>query len=403
MLTLPAPVLPAPVLSGGDAPSPMPLPMALPMTVPADGLPTAGAFADLIALTAGEGEDAPVPDALMLDAPPAPPEPPPPDLPASAQPWAFVLVPELAHLPAPVVADPAEGEVEGDTPWPRRALPGLVPDGLRAAPRAANWQATLPAIAAPLLTAPVSPSPAPDPPLWSDPAGPPPVMPAALRPDPIRPALSWPEPTLLPSPPAMSASAPVASAFPTPADAPAAMVNPPPPLVNAVQPLAAGAPISRPALRREEVSETSDSVDAGPAIAAPAQPLSAQAAPLAARAAAPLPPATPPEPAPGPAMAIASDRLGEVAVRLNGSAENLQVSLQAQPAAAVLIGAETQRLQQDMANAGVSLSALSINGQRADLGNGQQGRPRSQPRRDAMIAATRAAPSRITPTADRFA
>jgi hypothetical protein len=181
------------------------------------------------------------------------------------------------------------------------------------------------------------------------------------------------------------------------------MVNPPPPLVTAVQPLPASAPIPGPAPRREEVSETSVSGDAGAAFAAPTQPLSAQAAPLAARAAPSLPPEMPREPAPGPAIAIASDRLGEVAVRLNGSAENLQVSLQAQPAAAVLIGAETQRLQQDMANAGVSLNALSINGQRADLGNGQQGQRRPQPRRDAGIAATRADPSRITPTADRFA
>lgn len=400
MLTLPAPSLPGPLLPasslpasslpGADAPPPLP-------PAPADAMPAVDGFADLIALTAVEGDDAPAPEALMLDAPPAPPEPPP-----SAQPWALALVPELANLPALVVADPAEGGVEGVAPWPRRALPGLVPDAARPMPRAvpgavpravpsaANWQATLPAITAPPSaappstappsTAPVSPIPATDEPFWPEPASPTLVMPARIQPDP--------------------------GAIPALADPPATMVNPPPTLVNAVQPLPANAPLPGRAPRREEVSETGVMGDPGPAIAAPVQPLATQAAPLATRTAAPLPPAAPSEPAPGPAIAIASDRLGEVAVRLNGSAENLQVSLQAQPAAAVLIGAETQRLQQDMANAGVSLSALSINGQRADLGTGQQGqqgRQRPQPRRDAVIAATRLPPDHTTTTADRFA
>lgn len=386
MLTLPA-LLPP----GGDAlPVPPPLlspqvppPLVL-LPAPADTVPAPSDFADLIAQTVGE--DAPAPDTMMPDTPPA--------QPASLQPWAFVLVPELAHLPAPVVDTPAKGTLAGDVagptsslaaslagkaPWPLRAAPGFMPVSASAAPaRTANWQATLPGVAAPEGPAPVALSP------------------------PLAVSTADQSPSFDPVPP---------QPIPVLPDAPAAMVSLPPPVVDAGQQMPANAPIPAPAPRRDDVSENSIFADADPAIAAPAQPVAAQAAPMAARATAPqpfqtpsqTPPETPREPAAGPAIAIASERLGEVAVRLNGSAENLQVSLQAQPAAAVLIGAESQRLQQDMANAGVSMSALSINGQRADLGNGQQGRQPPQPRRETVIAAARPAAARTTPTADRFA
>jgi hypothetical protein len=69
----------------------------------------------------------------------------------------------------------------------------------------------------------------------------------------------------------------------------------------------------------------------------------------------------------------------------------LQVVMQAQPAAAALIGADAPRLSQDLAAAGVALAGLSVNGQRADLGGGGRDRQRQSSRRDddSPIAATR--------------
>ena len=65
--------------------------------------------------------------------------------------------------------------------------------------------------------------------------------------------------------------------------------------------------------------------------------------------------------------------------------------MQAQPAAAALIGADAPRLSQDLAAAGVALAGLSVNGQRADLGGGGRDRQRQSSRRDddSPIAATR--------------
>jgi hypothetical protein len=78
--------------------------------------------------------------------------------------------------------------------------------------------------------------------------------------------------------------------------------------------------------------------------------------------------------------------------------------MQAQPAAAALIGGEGQRLQQDLAAAGVVLAGLSVNGQRADLSGGGRRAPR-QPRAgiDAVAgpARTRAATAPLLPPAHR--
>jgi hypothetical protein len=135
----------------------------------------------------------------------------------------------------------------------------------------------------------------------------------------------------------------------------------------------------------------------------PAQPSSpAPAAPATA-------PIAPPAAETNNALTMFSDRLGDVAVRLSGGPEQLQVTMQAQPAAAALIGAEAPRLSQDLAAAGVALAGLSVNGQRADLSGGQRERQRHSARRndDAPIAAARglaARPALNRPvTVDRFA
>ena len=60
--------------------------------------------------------------------------------------------------------------------------------------------------------------------------------------------------------------------------------------------------------------------------------------------------------------------------------------MQAQPAAAALIGAEAPRLSQDLAAAGIALAGLNINGQRADLSGGQRDRQRQPGRRGDDVA-----------------
>jgi hypothetical protein len=139
---------------------------------------------------------------------------------------------------------------------------------------------------------------------------------------------------------------------------------------------------------------------AAPAIMLPPAP--PPAAPLHVAPPSPSSPA-PPAPAEHPALAIASERLGEVAVRLSGGPEQLQVVMQAQPAAAALIGAEAPRLSQDLAAAGVALAGLSVNGQRADLSGGQRERQRPAPRRDVAAPIVAARRPITRQTIDRFA
>ena len=143
-------------------------------------------------------------------------------------------------------------------------------------------------------------------------------------------------------------------------------------------------------------------------------PAPASRAPTQSAGAAPAATAPAAAPSAEPAMSIASDRLGDVAVRLSGGPDQLQVSVQAQPAAAALIGADAPRLLQELAAAGIALAGLSVNGQRADLAGGQRERQRQPGRRGddgAPLAgvhrlnAASAAAARMTanPTLDRFA
>jgi len=105
-----------------------------------------------------------------------------------------------------------------------------------------------------------------------------------------------------------------------------------------------------------------------------------------------------------PAVAIDSARLGAVQVQLSGTGADLAVSLAAAPQSAPLIDAAAPRLQQDLAQAGITLSALSVNGQRSDLGQdrGQGGRnPRRPLAVDMATAPLRR--TRSSPNPDRFA
>lgn len=296
-------------------------------------------------------------------------------------------------------------------------------------------------------------------PLWYDPTQ---VPPTWL--DPARIPAAWFDPSRLPdfgtsaapaapaatplTTPASTASAPAASAavapateapppaVPAPVSAPpvVAPVNAPTIVAESAQPLAPPTPLAvAPPLREQVVlpvparerSRRAASLDqpalidqplpAGnlqsPLIAAPPLPVAASVPPALTTAA---PQSTPVEAAaPDPALSIASERLGDVSVRLSGAADQLQVAMQAQPAAAALIGAEAPRLSQDLAAAGVALASLSVNGQRADLGAGQQGgqreRQRQSPRRDAdaPLASVRRLAARPilnrTTSIDRFA
>lgn len=290
-------------------------------------------------------------------------------------------------------------------------------------------------------------------PPWFDPANPPPpwsdpTRPAPLWYDPTQVPPAWLDPARVPAawfdtprPPAVTISAlaevpsgpastlavfpPTSTPLPPaagPAPAPAAPVSIP---VGAT----ARADVSPPATRRGPAVPPPIRAErprragfdeqpvlaerAQPALTVPtftlAAPLPSLAAPATAHASA----AVPPNPSPAaaetnPALTVSSDRLGDVAVRLSGGPDQLQVVMQAQPAAAVLIGADAPRLSQDLAAAGVALAGLSVNGQRADLGGGGRDRQRQSSRRDdgSPIAATRRLASRAAlnrPTIDRFA
>jgi hypothetical protein len=292
------------------------------------------------------------------------------------------------------------------------------------------------------------------PPPWSDPTRPPPawydptkVPPAWL--DPARIPASWfdtprppamtisaltearpePAPTLAVSPPTSTPLPPAAGPAPAPAvpvnapttdkaTAPAPDPVTPPvsapvstPFVATAQadvspPAARRGPVAQPPIRAERPRRAG--FDEQPVLAERAQP----AFPMPTFTLAALPPslATPatahasaaarpnPSPAPplaaaetNPALTVSSDRLGDVAVRLSGGPDQLQVVMQAQPAAAALIGADAPRLSQDLAAAGVALAGLSVNGQRAELGGGGRDRQRQSSRRDdgVPIAASR--------------
>ncbi len=310
-------------------------------------------------------------------------------------------------------------------------------------------------------------------PPWFDPANPPPpwsdpTRPAPLWYDPTQLPPAWLDPARIPAawfdtvrPPAITISA-LAEARPEPALAaslpapspqpvatqPAPLANPPAPAAPvtapitdkasapvadpvatpavataraepALPPAAQRGPVAPPPIRAERARRVG--IDEQPVMAERAQ--SALTVPTFTLAAPPSPaaPATAhasaaasPNPSPAaaetnPALTVSSDRLGDVAVRLSGGPDQLQVVMQAQPAAAALIGADAPRLSQDLAAAGVALAGLSVNGQRADLGGGQRDRQRQSNRREdgAPIAATRrlaARPALNRPaTIDRFA
>lgn len=265
----------------------------------------------------------------------------------------------------------------------------------------------------PLTDAPaavVLPPPAAGPVLWT----PPPAPRAALPPIAALPAprgtagANWQRSLPGAAPPAM------ASAVPADLPVPASISLPEPP--DAPRPAAPPAAVSgqvaaaiRPRLARAEPAD-----GAGPA-AAPNLPPTPAFAPAPGHGPPQSPTAPPPDAPPlvrsalpDPAssgLAIASDRLGLVQVEVAGDAAGLAISLASPAPAALIIDAAAPRLAQDLAQAGITLSALSINGQRSDLGGGQR-----QPRRGppAEVAALSRSPSArlarpATPSTDRFA
>lgn len=378
-------------------------------------------------------------------------------MPATEQPWALLLVPELANWPVPEgaavaveseeVAPDVVAEVPQDlipTLWtktmfigtPLRELPDVsMPQGPA---RAGNWQASLPAVmrapgpailpVAPVAAAvrPVADPTVPDvvaaaaPALPAEPAAARPVAAEAADPGPLpaRPAIAVP---VLPG----LVRAEPGAAMPAPA-MPQYLERTPVSLAPGVQPLALGdrpvaagdrpvasgdpilaqLPQSRPEISNRPIPPLRTPPElalppeiapaAAPALAAPP---AGQPAPTAPPAAAPELPAAPPETR----LAIATDRLGPVAVQLNGAPGELQISLTTQPAAAALIGAEAPRLVQDLAAAGVALAGLSVNGQRTDLSGGR--RQRQQPRApiDIVTAPARLARAAARTSIDRLA
>lgn len=358
---------------------------------------------------------------------------------ATPAPWLLQLVPELANLPAAIAAPPRAPAASG-APWPSSsqttaaARPALVAGGR-------GWQASLPAapgLKAPILTSAGQPAPqvasAPTisspvveapaetgrPPLTPSPppavsAQAPPVMPPAVQP--LSSVLAAPPmPGAVPVQPMVPASPPALAGKPRGTVGPAAFdalpeAAPPADVASArpelapeagdqrtSAPLATEAPAAGPA----QGSTAPAMPSFAPASAQPAntQPTNAQPA----NPAPSVPTDAAAEPAQSPGLSIASERLGQVAVQLNGGADQLHVAMQAQPAAAALIGGEGQRLQQDLAAAGVVLAGLSVNGQRADLSGSGRRAPR-QPRAgiDAVAgpARTRAATAPLLSPAHR--
>lgn len=373
--------------------------------------------------------------------------------------------------PAPPPALDAAAAPSAD-PWPIGASGvRLVPAGRPRLPDwRASLPAPPPRVSTPLPALPATPPvlrnvtgqpipyPAADLPPWYDPQVPPPWFDPANPPpawgDPTRPPPTWFDPTRLPPawmdpariPAAWFGAPPVADAPPpapqsagpaTPGLSPLPAAQSLTPAPSATVPPAQPSPVTAgaPRLALPPVAEAMPKLAPDPRRPPAAHPVF-EAAPEATPQAAPVPPAAlaaiappaaPLQPAPAPpaphghappsaaahtaadpALAIASERLGEVAVRLSGNADQLQVSMTAQPAAAALIGAEAPRLSQDLAAAGVALAGLSVNGQRADLAGGQRERQRPPRREPPAIAAVNGSTRRsaaITPaiTIDRFA
>jgi len=333
---------------------------------------------------------------------------------ATDQAWALLLVPELAIMPAPVAGVAAAQDI---VPWPPapavdpasrpRVRAGADAETAPVAPLQ-RWQATLPYAGKRLTMNNFPASASLVPPVSTEPVQPGAVLPDAAPDGALARVLPVPQ-IRLPAPAAVAE--PAVLAVPQLAGSDGQSVSAPTdnvvrPVPDRVRPLPAGDRLVPDPVRVRPVVSAAilpPEIDQPRArMRAPAEPLllpESTAALQALPAAPPLPPApgaaiTAAPPAPTaepnanpavnagaePAIAIASDRLGAVSVRLNGGAQDLQVSVQVQPAAAALIGAESGRLQQDLAAAGVALSGLSVNGQRADLSGGGSRRGARPPR-----------------------
>lgn len=353
---------------------------------------------------------------------------------ATPAPWLLQLVPELSNLPTAIAVPPLSPAA---TPWPS---PAVVAARLGAVAGGRGWQASLPAAPDLKARSPTSaeqPAPQLAPQVASAPTISLPV--AAPTAAPEQATAGYPADTLrsfvsvsMPAP----VQAPAAfEALPLPGAAPMQPMVPSPPPSISGKLRGSGGPATVEALpeaalpadvasaRRELAPETREvrafalpasdtpaasQLQSSPALAVPPPaptPAPANLQPVSSQPATPAP-AGLTEAAPGPVqppgLSIASERLGQVAVQLNGGPDQLQVAMQAQPAAAALIGGEGQRLQQDLAAAGVMLAGLSVNGQRADLSGGGRRAPRQSRAGIESVAGaapTRAAPASLLPPA----
>ena len=105
-------------------------------------------------------------------------------------------------------------------------------------------------------------------------------------------------------------------------------------------------------------------------------------------------------PQPRGAIAVATDSLGAVRIGIEGSVQDLQVSLGLSPAAAAIVAADVPRLIADLAANGVRLQSLDVTGGGTFGGQagGQSGGQPGQPGRAAAMALN--LPAALTDFAD---
>ncbi|KAB7648330.1 hypothetical protein F3168_01005 [Polymorphobacter fuscus] len=199
--------------------------------------------------------------------------------------------------------------------------------------------------------------------------------------------------------PAQRAEAIVAPTAPTVRTAPPPLAQPPA-LAPALAPAGRnGAAMLRPASDPTLVDTPLLPGPQSQPIAASALPslASAPLLPNAADGSAPAPRAEASEPAA--AMVVASDRLGDVRIGIEGTAHDLRLSLGLAPAVAPLVAAEVPRLVADLAASGVRLQSLELTGAGANSAGGGTafGHNLPQGQREAPPQATRPLAAAVLP------
>lgn len=179
--------------------------------------------------------------------------------------------------------------------------------------------------------------------------------------------------------------------------APDASAPKPAPIILTTFAAPASDPPTMPRIRAERArfdSEPAPASGAGIRLPEPG-PLAAVIAPnLNSSASVPLRPEAAPRPADAPVtMTVASDRLGDVGIGLDGGAQDLRVQLSASSTATGVLAAEAPRLLADLAANGLRLQSLDIGGGQGggqnlsqNPGQSPEGRPRPAPMPAAAMA-----------------